>query len=273
MEIVLKIIFFRFLKTFAPLLKEINKHKLLVIYYHHVLPRHDMNRISDKNMCIEVKAFETQMKFLSENFVPLSETQIIESIDHKRKLPEHAVWVTFDDGYGDNHAYALPILKRYQIPATFFITSGYINQTACLAKETHSDVEHLFMTWAQIKELNLQGFGVGCHTVNHRILSSLVPNEIVYEIESSKMEIEKEIGRPVITFAYPHGKRIDCVFKKAIPMLRQCGIRMAVTTVGGMNSLRDFERNSLRLRRLGISHDDSLTTFKTKVESGCFWQK
>ncbi len=35
--------------------------------------------------------------------------------------------ITFDDGYRDNHATALPILKREGVTATFFVATGFID--------------------------------------------------------------------------------------------------------------------------------------------------
>ncbi|HEY8708836.1 MAG TPA: polysaccharide deacetylase family protein [Burkholderiaceae bacterium] len=42
-------------------------------------------------------------------------------------LPERPLAITFDDGYTDNHDVALPILRRYALPATFFVATGFLD--------------------------------------------------------------------------------------------------------------------------------------------------
>lgn len=270
----LKDIFFGSLSAVAPLAKTYNRDRLVIIYYHRVVGKDEIRDLGDKNMCTEIGSFESQMQFLAEQYTPIGEREILSALDGKKAVPVHPVWVTFDDGYKDNFVYAYPILRKYQIPATFFITTGFINKTVFPSGEggwAHED--GLFMSWDAICELRRSGYRIGCHTVNHPILSTVSPNEIMAEINNSKEEIEARIGGPVESFAYPRGKHRDCAFQLAIPILKECGIRLAVTTVGGTNSLKISNGGFLKLRRFGISHNDPFDVFKTKVATGCVWQR
>jgi len=66
------------------------------------------------------------MATISQDFkvMPLGEAI---ALLRENRLPPKAVAITFDDGYFDNHAVALPILQRHGLTATFFICSGYLD--------------------------------------------------------------------------------------------------------------------------------------------------
>src|SRR5262245_12968027 len=69
------------------------------------------------------EAFEAQMKYLAANYQPVSALDVIHAYetDRQHTLPDRAVIVTFDDGYGDFAKYAWPILKLYHIPTILFV--------------------------------------------------------------------------------------------------------------------------------------------------------
>lgn len=82
------------------------------------------------NRHLILEEFEKTIKYISQNFlvVPLAE-----AFEYHRGRPitttKKIVALTFDDGYLNNFELALPVLKKYNVPATFFIvTKGLKNK-------------------------------------------------------------------------------------------------------------------------------------------------
>jgi peptidoglycan/xylan/chitin deacetylase (PgdA/CDA1 family) len=94
---------------------------LAVVNYHRVLARPDPLLDTEP----DVAAFHWQMALLAEcfNVMPLHEA--LRALDEGR-LPPRTVCITFDDGYRSVHDLALPILHKFRLPATVFVTSGFI---------------------------------------------------------------------------------------------------------------------------------------------------
>jgi len=99
-----------------------SKDSLHIFFYHRVQDEKDPFFDSD----LDPDAFNWQVKLINDYFTPLNLTDAVQKLKNG-KLPERAVVITFDDGYKDNIEEALPILKKYQVPATFFIASGFLN--------------------------------------------------------------------------------------------------------------------------------------------------
>jgi peptidoglycan/xylan/chitin deacetylase (PgdA/CDA1 family) len=99
----------------------VGQGRLCVLNYHRILEATDPLLESEP----DVAAFRWQMQMLAEcfNVLPLSEA--IELLGTPR-MPPRAVCITFDDGYRSVHDLALPILKEFKLPATVFVTSGYV---------------------------------------------------------------------------------------------------------------------------------------------------
>lgn len=97
---------------------------LIVLNYHRVgepngsLFDHDLWSASAED-------FEQQVRFLSLNFDLIR----IHELDNLRNRNRgRFVLITFDDGYLDNYEWAFPILKSYNSPATFFLTTGFLDE-------------------------------------------------------------------------------------------------------------------------------------------------
>jgi peptidoglycan/xylan/chitin deacetylase (PgdA/CDA1 family) len=92
----------------------------VILAYHRVNDEHDAFFSG-----MPTAAFARQIDYVVHNFFTCSLEDAVERMRH-RDLPDHAAVVTLDDGYHDNYTQAFPILRRYSIPATIFLTTGAI---------------------------------------------------------------------------------------------------------------------------------------------------
>lgn len=131
------------------------RERLVVLIYHRVLREPDPMRDFD----VDAAAFDWQMQLLSRAFTVLPLHEALTRLE-MGKLPRRAVCITFDDGYRDNHEVAFPILKRWGLPATFFIASGYLDGGAMW-----NDVVIEAVRRAPGPELDLRVFDLGVHRI------------------------------------------------------------------------------------------------------------
>ncbi len=96
--------------------------RLSILIYHRVLPSYDFIQ----PMEVVAETFDWHMELISSHFNPLT---FGEAIHHLKSgtLPPKSICVTFDDGYADNVEVAIPILKKWKVPATFFIATGFVD--------------------------------------------------------------------------------------------------------------------------------------------------
>ena len=96
--------------------------RLSILIFHRVLGSHDplLPDVPD------AAAFDRILGWISSwfNLLPLDRAVAMLASD---ALPERAAAITFDDGYADNCRVALPLLRRHDACATFFIATGYLD--------------------------------------------------------------------------------------------------------------------------------------------------
>jgi peptidoglycan/xylan/chitin deacetylase (PgdA/CDA1 family) len=92
------------------------------------------------------------------------------------------------------------------------------------------------LTWNQIREMHNAGIRFGSHTVTHPILSRLPKGHLARELYDSKQELFERLRVPIRTFAYPNGAVSD-YNEQVKHALKECGYRLAVTTLRGFNSV------------------------------------
>ena len=109
---------------FSRTLQKVQKRlapKALILMYHRV----GEADLDPWGLCVTPQHFAEQLEVLQKYSYPISLQQLAQA-HREGKIPRRAVAITFDDGYADNLHRAKPLLERYNIPATVFVTTGHI---------------------------------------------------------------------------------------------------------------------------------------------------
>jgi peptidoglycan/xylan/chitin deacetylase (PgdA/CDA1 family) len=126
--------------------------------------------------------------------------------------------ITFDDGWASDYHTAFPILQECGLTATLFPAVSNIGKPG-------------YLTWAQLYELCNYGMAVGSHTMTHRFLCDLPDEEIRWELERSKAELEDHLGRAVRHLALPGGRHHPRLHE----MAQAAGYSTVSTSIFGIN--------------------------------------
>jgi peptidoglycan/xylan/chitin deacetylase (PgdA/CDA1 family) len=202
----------------------------IILLYHRV----DDVKKDPQHLCVSLTNFDLHMRFLSESYECINLSELISRIKTNSLVGGEAV-VTFDDGYLDNLNNALPILEKYNIPATIFISTSSLD-----FQGMHSwDMEYqphergCYLNRAQIIEVSKHPLlEIGGHTHNHFRLSDLSMYDKIDQIQKNKIILERIIKKRITTFAYPFGRALD-FDRESLIAVRQQGYESAVKNMPG----------------------------------------
>jgi peptidoglycan/xylan/chitin deacetylase (PgdA/CDA1 family) len=206
------------------LLQEVCRRRSVVLGYHGIA---ESRRRDDLSLLLLAPGrFRSQLELLRAagfRFVTLLE---LARLADGGPPPPGLAAVTFDDGMRNNHEIALPILQEFDIPATVYVTIGFIGASS---PWIGPDGDGAMMDEAQLRDLAAAGWELGAHTMTHPDLSTMDYDACRQEIEQSRVELEEIAGAKVETFAYPFGR----YGPEAIAAARDSGLIAAVTTGSG----------------------------------------
>ncbi|TGN41521.1 polysaccharide deacetylase family protein [Marinobacter confluentis] len=97
-------------------------HPRMLMYHRFTTPESDSRVLG-----VSAERFEEQVAYIARHHNPITVTEMIRGCFEGEKLPRHAIAITVDDGYEDFYRIAWPILRRYKVPATFYVTTGFVD--------------------------------------------------------------------------------------------------------------------------------------------------
>lgn len=233
-------------------------NQIEILMYHIVA---EPGSTQEARYCCTPRRFEAQMRYLGESGRRLLTLDAIgDALDGHAGWPGGGVAVTFDDGFADTFANAMPVLARYRIPATMFAVSDLIG-TSNEWMSARGFPKRRLMSASELREMSTAGVTIGSHTRTHPRLPELDAEAKRSEIRGSKARLEDIIGRSVTTFAYPYGLFDD----DAREAVEEAGYRIACSTRSGFNG-PDADR--YLLRRIEIFGNDNMWQFRQKLKFG-----
>jgi peptidoglycan/xylan/chitin deacetylase (PgdA/CDA1 family) len=179
--------------------------------------------------------------------------------------------VTFDDAYASVGRLARPILDRLGVPATVYVPTSFPEAGAPMswpgidqwASGPHAD-ELIPLGWDEVAELAAAGWEIGSHTVSHPRLTQLEDEEMGEELLASRLELERRLGMPCRSIAYPYG---DYDHRVAVAAAN-AGYAAGTTLPPG-----PWDETRFGLPRVGVYGVDTPARFRLKVARPLRWAR
>ena len=221
------------------------RNRAIIVLFHRV----GLGAPGDAIGCDERK-FIRFCNVFKRHFTVVSLETLLGQIRRGEDLTGHLA-ITFDDGYLDNYTVASRLLRERDLPACFFIATGYIGTDRIPGWDRDKEIRSHWMTWDHVRQLHELGFEIGAHTVNHINLGEaesfamfrapplpehwgvdVTPDSAIREIRESKDHLERELSSPIRFFSYPFGRR-ENISQQNRDAVRNSGFDCCLAAYGG----------------------------------------
>lgn len=115
-----------------------------VVAYYHIVTDEDVSHVKHLFNFRSVAQFEKDLETFLKYYKPISLTDLIRAVKASQPVPPRAFLLTFDDGFRELKEIIAPVLIRKGIPATFFLTTAFLdNKQMALHNELSVLIEHV----------------------------------------------------------------------------------------------------------------------------------
>ncbi|ELR63994.1 Polysaccharide deacetylase [Photobacterium marinum] len=222
------------------------RREIPVIMYHRFIDRDEDKSVFAPYLHIDMleKHFKLlkKMGFETLTFADFQDRGTMSRLEAGKRY----IMITVDDGYRDNYELLFPLLKKYGFKAVIYTVTGVDYNRWDVENPGQAEKRAELMTPKQIKEMADSGLvEFGGHTLTHPKLSQLTRDEQQHEIAENKAQLEKIIGKPLVSFAYPYGDHNQ----ESKDIAKEQGFDFAVATDSGPCA---FHQDHYQIRRIAI---------------------
>lgn len=229
--------------------------RLPILMYHNVTKKDALS----KGLTVAESKLEDQFRYLKEKgFRSFHLSELEKLVD----IPSKSVVITFDDVTVNQLEFAVPLLKKYDLKATFFIPFQYIGQS-----DAWNNGNEPIMTVEMLQTLDAS-IELGLHSFAHKKYTTLSEEEIKLDFDKCYESILNNKLNVYPALAYPYGNYPKKGLHKIRfqNLLRENKVEMGLR-IG--NRLNRFPfKNPYEITRIDIKGEDSLLNFKLKLKLG-----
>ena len=235
--------------------RTISKNAQFVLMFHGVssIKRKEIHYNAQPH--IDKKDLEKILQWLTKNFDFLTPNDLINT-------NKSGVLLTFDDGFANNYSNVLPLIEKYKCHAIYFITTKHLMNPKDWLSFTKANVANNWskkdkipeelqrdlydgMSESMLSEISSHPLiTIGNHSETHPLLSRCSNDQLMREINGSKLYLEKLISKKVDYFAYPTGDYNQNV----INFVRDTGYKAAF----GIDNINNIGFPKFEIPRIGI---------------------
>ena len=225
-------------------------------------------RPNEKNqITVSVKRFREQMELVKNSGFKVVSLKDAITLLEAGGNAEQCMALTFDDFYAETIDNAVPMLKEFGFPASFYVITDYIGSNKIYPWLEPGQDYPCPGTGKMAQEIASLGFEIGSHTCSHPVMSRLAPERVADELVRSRKVLEDLCGKPVDLFSYPYG--LPSVSPEWVQRkVAEAGYALGLGTLMGTNF--DF-RSPYYLRRNRISEFDCGGQFLKKLKGAEDW--
>jgi len=162
--------------------------------------------------------------------------ELLAALEGAPTRAERLLHLSIDDGFENIAAVAHPILKGLGIPYSLMVCPGFVGGGAEALDRFRRNARYAralpLADWDSLASLAADGVEIGAHTLTHRELSRLSGDELREEIAAPKAIIERRLGRPCASFAWPFG-RSTAMSEEALAIAHDAGYGAVFSSLRG----------------------------------------
>ena len=191
-----------------------------VIFNYHGVVEDSTRRINNRHL--SKSQFEKDLNFFNKRFTVVPLKEIFEHPSKQNDGGKAKLAITFDDGFENNFKYAIPLLEKYNFPASIFVLSATLDDPLFVNWADLLDVIFAVKTPPKIDFLGLEFFrsDYGYYT---RSIPIIALSDFIKDQGASRLEPLRQLARDLFSDGEVIKRFDDQVKLMDADQIRACG--------------------------------------------------